>query len=217
MEIEAATAPSSMAVLVFTKVPEVGEVKTRLIPALGAEGATQLYSHLLHRLLDWLTSTTDYPLQLWVSPSIGHPLIQTLAEEYALTLHAQQGVDLGERMYHAANRALQQHQKVVLLGVDCPALKAEYLDQTFAWLEREDAVLGPAEDGGYVLLGLKTAAPQLFKGHNWGAADVAETTRAALRGLGWRWGELPPLWDLDRPEDLSRLQSLAIAGSGQAF
>jgi uncharacterized protein len=214
MQIDDVTAPSK-AVLVFTKVPEVGKVKTRLIPALGAEGAAQLYSHLLHRQIDWLTRATDYAVQLWVSPSIEHPLIQALAEDFALTLHRQQGMDLGERMYNAANTALQQYQKVVLLGVDCPALKAEYMDQTFAWLERDDAVLGPAEDGGYVLLGLKTAAPQLFRGHNWGAADVAETTRTALRGLGWHWRELPLLWDLDRPEDLSQLQSLGIEVNAQ--
>jgi uncharacterized protein len=214
MQIDDATA-SSKAVLVFTKVPEVGKVKTRLIPALGAEGATQLYRHLLHRQIDWLTRATGYAVQLWVSPSIEHPLIQTLAEDFALTLHCQQGGDLGERMYHAASTALQQHQKIVLIGVDCPALKAEYIDQTFAWLERDDAVLGPAEDGGYVLLGLKTAAPQLFRGHNWGAADVAETTRAVLRGLEWRWREQPLLWDLDRPEDLSQLQSLGIEVNAQ--
>ncbi|MES9850700.1 MAG: TIGR04282 family arsenosugar biosynthesis glycosyltransferase [Candidatus Thiodiazotropha sp. L084R] len=215
MATDSNTEPSTNAVLVFTKVPEVGKVKTRLIPALGAEGATELYRRLLDRQIHWLANETNYAIQLWISSLEEHPLIQKLVEDCGLTLHCQQGKDLGERMHQAAITALQKYQKVVLLGVDCPALTADHLQQTFNWLEREDAVLGPAQDGGYVLLGLKAVAPSLFKEHNWGAADVAETTRAALRGLEWRWCELPVLWDLDRPEDLIQLKTLGIEVDGQ--
>ncbi|MES9860697.1 MAG: TIGR04282 family arsenosugar biosynthesis glycosyltransferase [Candidatus Thiodiazotropha sp. LLP2] len=217
MAAEYNTAPSSSAVLIFSKVPEVGKVKTRLIPALGAEGATELYSRLLQRQLHWLAKEKEYDIQLWLSSNKAHPLIQALAENYDFNIHYQQGIDLGERMFHAANTALRYYKKVVLIGVDCPAMTVEHIKQTIAWLDTVDAVLGPAQDGGYVLLGVKAAAPQLFRGHNWGAEDVAETTRTALRGLEWRWCELPLLWDLDRPEDLIQLKSLDIGVDGQGL
>jgi rSAM/selenodomain-associated transferase 1 len=140
-----------------------------------------------------------------------HPMIQQWAKAPNLSLFLQQGEDLGLRMMHAARSALQHYQQVVLLGVDCPALTPLHLQQVFAWLESCDAVLGPAQDGGYVLLGLKSAPESLFKGHSWGQADVAETTRMAMGELHWDWRELPLLWDLDRAEDLAKLDSLGIA------
>ncbi|MCG8486597.1 MAG: TIGR04282 family arsenosugar biosynthesis glycosyltransferase [Chromatiales bacterium] len=200
----------SRAVLIFSKLPEVGKVKTRLIPALGAEGAAKLYRRLLVRQLEWLAAEADCPIQLWLTPSMDHPLIQQWASKPELSLFLQQGEDLGERMMFAAHTALQSYQQVVLLGVDCPALTAAHLQQTFSWLESYDGVLGPARDGGYVLLGLKSVPVSLFKGHSWGEADVAESTREAMRQLGWRWRELPLLWDLDRPEDLTKLEALGI-------
>jgi rSAM/selenodomain-associated transferase 1 len=204
------------AVLVFSKLPEAGRVKTRLIPALGAVGAANLYARLLERQLGWLTVEAGYPVQLWLTPSMDHPLIQQWANVSALSLFLQQGEDLGQRMMHAARSALQHYQQVVLLGVDCPALTPLHLRQAFAWLESYDAVLGPAQDGGYVLLGLKSTPEPLFNGHSWGQADVAETTRMAMRELHWDWRELPLLWDLDRAEDLTKLDSLGIAMHDQS-
>ena len=114
-------------------------------------------------------------------------------------------------MGHAAEEALARHRRVLLLGVDCPALTAEHLHQAFSWLEAgQDAVLGPAQDGGYVLLGLNRFHPVLFEGHGWGGADVAHTTRMAMRQIGWRWRELPLLWDLDRPDDLAQFLQLGF-------
>ncbi|MEJ2621443.1 MAG: TIGR04282 family arsenosugar biosynthesis glycosyltransferase [Candidatus Thiodiazotropha sp.] len=201
---------ASRAVLVFSKLPEAGRVKTRLIPALGAVGAAKLYARLLERQLGWLTAEAGYPVLLWLTPSMDHPLIQQWAKSPTLSLFLQQGGDLGQRMMYAARSALQHYQQVVLLGVDCPALTPRHLQQAFAWLESCDAVLGPARDGGYVLLGLKSAPECLFKDHRWGQADVAETTRLAMRQLRWDWRELPLLWDLDRAEDLEQLHTLGI-------
>ncbi len=200
----------SRAVLIFSKLPEAGQVKSRLIPVLGAEGAARLYRRLLVRQLEWLTAEAGCPIQLWLTPSMDHPLVQHWAGEAELSLFLQRGEDLGERMMYAAQAALQSYRQVVLLGVDCPALTAAHLHQTFSWLESYDGVLGPARDGGYVLLGLKSVPLSLFKGHNWGEADVAESTREAMRRLGWGWRELPRLWDLDRPEDLPKLEALGI-------
>lgn len=202
---------SDLAVLIFAKSPLPGEVKTRLIPALGEQGATQLYSRLLRRQLEWIATSTPYAMELWAAPDVTHPLFQELAERYRLSLFPQRGEDLGARMGYAAQEALERYRRLLLLGIDCPALTPGHLRQAFQWLEQgADAVLGPAEDGGYVVLGLNRWHPDLFSGHAWGSGSVAASTRQALRKLGWQWRELPQLWDLDRPDDLSRLAPLGI-------
>ena len=95
---------------------------------------------------------------------------------------------------------------VILVGADCPLLEARHLASAFDWLQQgEDAVLGPAEDGGYVLLGLRRVNRALFRDIPWGGDQVLALTRQRLAQLGWRWRELEPLWDLDRPADLDRL------------
>lgn len=195
------------AILIFARAPCSGRVKTRLIPAIGEEAATRLYNQLLFRVVEWIHHQTPYDLQLWVTPDRLHPVWRQLAERYELCVNLQQGRDLGGRMGLAARQALVHHRHIVLLGVDCPALNPGHLHQTFEWLTSgEDAVLGPAEDGGYVLLGLNRYHVRLFEGHDWGSGEVAASTRKALTDLGWRWRELPELWDLDRPQDLQRLR-----------
>ncbi|MBT3026180.1 MAG: TIGR04282 family arsenosugar biosynthesis glycosyltransferase [Candidatus Thiodiazotropha sp. (ex Ctena orbiculata)] len=195
------------AVLIFAKAPIEGLVKTRLIPVIGEEAVTRLYTRLLVRVVDWICTQTPYAVELWVTPDREHPIWPRLAAQYDLSIQLQRGTDLGERMGSAAALALARHRHVALLGVDCPVLAAHHLHQAFDWLsDGDDAVLGPAEDGGYVLLGLNRYHRRLFEGHNWGGRDVAASTREALSALGWRWRELPELWDLDRPQDLQRLQ-----------
>ncbi len=202
---------SDNAVLIFAKAPLPGAVKTRLIPRLGSEGAAQLYTGLLKREVGWIAEQTPYAIELWTTPVLDHPVFLELAERHRLKRFPQSGTDLGMRMECAAREALARHARVVLVGVDCPALDASHLQQAFRWLEQDvDAVLGPAVDGGYVLLGLKRCHPRLFRGHAWGESTVASTTREALREIGWRWRELPQLWDLDRPADMRQLLQLGI-------
>ncbi len=206
-------------ILVFAKAPVPGAVKTRLIPALGAEGAAALHQELLEHTLARLVPAQIAPLELWCAPDAGHPLFTELAQRFGVSLCVQCGADLGARLLHAAADALTRAQAVVLIGCDCPALGPDYLSGALAALREEpalDALLGPAADGGYVLLALREAAPLLFTDMPWGGDGVADETRARLRRLGWRWRESGRLADLDRLEDLARYRCISDAESAPA-
>ncbi len=117
------------------------------------------------------------------------------------------------RMHGAFSASLRDAERVVLIGSDCPEFDPDYLEAAFGALAQQDAVLGPAVDGGYVLIGLRTAAALLFEDIAWGTPQVLQTTRDRLHRLGWRWTELPPRHDIDEPGDLQRFPRLAaIAG-----
>jgi hypothetical protein len=122
-----------------------------------------------------------------------------------VSLHLQQGDDLGERMARALSRAMP----AIVMGSDCPSLTPADLREAAAALDwGVDAVLGPARDGGYVLLGLRRIDASLFEGITWGTDTVLQETRSRLRSLGWRWHELPTRFDIDRPEDLRLLSPM---------
>ncbi|MGB7542815.1 MAG: TIGR04282 family arsenosugar biosynthesis glycosyltransferase, partial [Burkholderiales bacterium] len=114
--------------------------------------------------------------------------------------------DLGERMQRALAAALARSERAILVGSDIPALSAQYLrDADRSLAGGDDVVLGPAEDGGYVLIGLRRCDPELFREIPWGGPTVLAETRWRIARLGLRSRELPALWDVDRPEDLERL------------
>lgn len=192
--------------LIFIKAPLPGQVKSRLIPLLGAAGAARLQERLTRRLVGMMAESGVCPLELWVAPDTDHPLFEDLQRRWGLPVHLQRGRDLGERMATACTEALGRARRVALIGSDCPALTPPLIGRALAELQGVDAVLGPAEDGGYVLLALKRAEPVLFEGMPWSTERVAELTRERMRSLRWRWRELPELWDLDRPADLLRLR-----------
>jgi len=192
--------------LIFAKAPVAGQVKTRLIPPLSAVEAAQLHARFIRRTLDVACESNLCPVQLWCSPRLHHPFFVDCRRSFPVVLHNQCGGDLGERMRQAAASALTESDYALLIGCDCPTLTTEYLQQALTALKKGyNAVLGPAEDGGYVLLGLRHAEPELFSGIAWGTDAVLDSTRSRLRRLQWRWDELPEQWDVDRPEDLVRL------------
>jgi hypothetical protein len=131
-----------------------------------------------------------------------------MQRELGVALEPQVGSDLGERM--AA--ALTRHCPAVLVGCDCPALSSAHLEAAVQALPSADVVLAPAEDGGYVLVGVNAPRPELFAGMTWGHGDVMAETRARVAAAGLRCVELETLWDLDRPEDLQRLHGTPAAG-----
>ena len=198
------------AILVFAKAPEPGLVKTRLIPALGPEGAAALAERLLEHTLKAAASVRSAVLELHGTPDIRHPVFRRLAARYKAVLHAQAGADLGERMAAAMEGALGRRRQVVLIGSDCPLMDAAYLEEAFSTLAvGYDMVLGPAEDGGYVLIGgVRPLPPLLFQGIAWGTEEVLSQTRERIRHLGVQCRELEPRPDLDRSEDLSRIQNV---------
>lgn len=192
-------------ILIFAKAPIPGQVKTRLMPLLGIEGAAQLHREMVNQTVQHVRAAALAPLQLWCAPDIEEPLFDNLRRTEKLELYAQHGADLGARMLHAFTAALRSAEMAVVLGTDWPALDPGLVATALQRLQNgDDAVLGPAEDGGYVLLGLRRADPLLFSEIEWSSARVSAQTRERLQRLQWRWSELPISWDLDRPADFER-------------
>ena len=191
-------------ILIFCKAPAPGKVKTRLIPALSATDAASLYQRLAHRMIDCSLKSYLARVEIWCYPDTTH---EFFSQFEGLDLLAQQGNDLGERMYEAARSSLARNEvnKGLIIGADCPTLDKNYLELAFKRLDSHDAVLGPAEDGGYGLIGLKTADPYLFSDIQWSTSEVCAETSRRMNELDYDWSLLPLLWDVDRPEDLERL------------
>ncbi len=200
-------AEASTLVIVFAKAPDAGRVKTRLEPVLGAVGAARLQARLTRRAMETALAAGCGEVQLWCAPLCRHPFFQHAASRYRVALRAQGRGDVGARMQRAIERGLRTHERVLLMGSDCPSLTPAHLQMAVRALRGGvDAVFSPAEDGGYALIGARRSSLRLFAGIAWGTGEVMADTRKRLRWLGWRWHELPTVWDVDRPEDYARLR-----------
>lgn len=198
-------------ILIFAKAPRPGQVKTRLIPVFGVQAATRLHVEMLQATVRSVSNADLAPVQLWCAPDTRHPMFHALRREHSVTLHTQDGIDLGARMAQAFTVALHDASFVIALGTDWPQLDPVTVAETCAALvEGDDAVLVPAEDGGYVLLGMRCFDKHVFEGIAWGGADVMQRTREQLTALQWRWREWPTSWDLDRPDDVRRAQTMGL-------
>ncbi len=201
----AATAIGRGRVQVFGRAPQPGVSKTRLIPSLGATGAAQLHAQLLQHTFGALEPVQER-LEFWATPS-------ALDDRFAGLVPAsvprfdQQGADLGACMAHALGDGLRRAETVVLVGSDAPGVDAQYVcDGLSALAAGADLVLGPAEDGGYVLIGLARLHPELFADIAWGTDEVLVQTESRARAMGLCVVRLETLWDVDRPADLARLR-----------
>ncbi|HEY5292121.1 MAG TPA: TIGR04282 family arsenosugar biosynthesis glycosyltransferase [Burkholderiales bacterium] len=196
--------------MVFAKAPTPGRVKTRLVPALGERAAAALHRQLAERTLCTALAAGLGKVELWCAPGTNDEFFAACAKQHGVSLRAQGEDDLGMRMARALEFSLAEGTPALLIGSDCPALTPAYLREAAAALVSEnDAVIGPAEDGGYVLIGLaRSPAAPLFEDIAWGSATVMQDTRTRLASRNWRWRELATLWDVDRPEDLLRLAQL---------
>ncbi len=199
------------ALLVFAKEPVPGGVKTRLARVLGVERAASVHRQLTERTLGIATAARASGIVgrvvLCCSPNAEGPAFAEWRDRYGVVLATQSGDDLGARMRNALEAALACDAAALLIGTDCPTLDVDCLAQAAATLADHDAVFVPAEDGGYVLVGLARLL-DVFAGIAWGTATVMATTRANLLGEHARWRELPALWDVDLPHDLARWEKL---------
>ena len=186
-------------IIVFARAPVPGQAKTRLIPRLGAWGAARLHVRLIRQTLRTARAADCGPVELHLTRT--HSLFKGA--------RLQRGEDLGERMYRALAKA---RKPAILIGTDCPALTPADLRRAMRWLRGGcDAVLAPAEDGGYALIALRRCKGKFFEGIDWGSPRVYADTVKRL--AGYRWRALRTVWDVDRPEDLERLRSLRFASA----
>ncbi len=204
------SAEARVAIAVFARSPEAGFTKTRLIPRLGAAGAAQLQRQLIERALSRARALPHAEVTLWATGADADGYMRVAAQTANARLRLQRGADLGERMGNAFADVLNGSNVMVLIGTDCPAQQVADLRAAVDALVHADAVVQPAEDGGYVAIGMRRPLPVLFEGVAWGSGSVLETTRQRAREHGIRLADLAPCWDLDRSEDLDRALALGL-------
>ena len=188
-------------IVIFAKAPVPGNVKTRLIPVLGEVGAAQLAQRMLADTVAHALAAGLATPELCATP---HPDDPSWAGHLpaGVRLSDQGTGDLGQRLAAAAKRVIDGGERILLIGTDCPELDSERLSAAAAQLDHHDAVLHPARDGGYVLLGLSRTAPSIFDGIAWSTDTVAVTTIARIRALDWSLLVGDTLVDIDEPADL---------------
>lgn len=197
----------------FAKWPQPGRVKTRLIPALGEAGAMEAHIQLTKRVLHNL-SRCDLPVQFWWDRQIDEPPLEALPILAQLVAadteqRIQSGEDLGERMQRALASGLEQYRNVIIVGSDCPSVDPAYVDEAIKALEQSDIVLGPSDDGGYVLIGARRVSSGMLAKIAWGTDQALAQTTERLAEQGFSFTLLEPRWDVDEPGDWQRfLQEL---------
>jgi rSAM/selenodomain-associated transferase 1 len=194
--------------VIFAKAPVPGRAKTRLIPALGEIGAARLAHRMLLKTVDEAVAACLAIPELCATPHPYDPDWAPFLPQAQIRFTDQGEGDLGERLARAAKRVLLLGEKLILIGTDCPALDRHTLRASAAALAEKDAVLVPATDGGYVLLGLSRFDPSLFEGIGWSGPDVAADTLARIEALGWTVSIGDALTDVDEPADLAAAEDL---------
>ena len=199
-----AALPSGAHLLVFARVPALGQVKTRLAAGVGDTAALAIY-HELVGITRAAIAEVGVPTTVWLAGTAGPEPTAAEAHGWAeLTACSQHTGDLGQRMTAAFAAAFAAGaERVAIIGTDCPGLRAAHLTEAFALLTQNDVVLGPATDGGYYLLGLRQPQPELFQHKAWSTATVLADTVADAQRLGCRVALLPELHDVDTADDLA--------------
>ena len=192
-------------ILLFAKAPIAGSVNTRLIADIGVEKATSLQDDLIHQRLMMLMKANLCDVKLMCSPDIKDECFTQCYQQYRVDLKQQSGNDLGERMLNAVKSALQYYRFCIVIGTDAPALDEVRIHQAIEVLHADTKVVFvPAEDGGYVLLGLQQDHEFLFKDIDWGSDRVMQQSRQQLKLNDISYRELATCWDVDRLEDYQR-------------
>lgn len=197
-----------VAIAILAKAPIPGFAKTRLIPAIGAEGAAMFQKALIDRAVETACAAATGPVTLWAAPDATHAAFAALRAR-GVGLMQQVNGDLGARMLAAL---AAPGGPALVIGTDCPALSAGDLRAAADVLHGADAVVFPAEDGGYVLIGTRRPEAALFADMAWSTPQVMDETRRRLRQAKLTWQEPVTLWDVDLPEDLDRLRACGLGG-----
>lgn len=191
-------------VIVFARAPVAGRVKTRLAARLGEARAARVHQRLTALALRTALAARCGRVELHAATP--HRWLLALGRRARVAVRLQRGADLGERMAHATRAALRRSSRVLLIGSDCPELAPRELRRAASWLAGgADAVLAPAYDGGYGVIGLKRRAEFIFVAMSWGSARVYAETARRLESAGWRMRALDPVADVDCAEDLERV------------
>lgn len=193
------------ALIVFARAPRVGHTKTRLIEALGALPAADLYAGLLARTLHIAAAVDPIQRYLYVDAPAARDYFAPLLAPDRWRVEVQVAGDLGLRMSDALARVLSQHARVILLGSDIVDLQArDLIDALQRLAARDEVVIGPAADGGYWLIGMRQPQPTLFANLQWGEPHILHATTQRLAALGIRWSVLPVRHDIDTPSDVAQ-------------
>jgi rSAM/selenodomain-associated transferase 1 len=201
--------PPAQRLLVFGRLPELGKVKTRLAADVGAERAFVIYEAMLRDLVASVgASTGETEIEfLWPpTPAANGALLRRAFAQHAVAM--QTGATLGDRLSMAFSERFFFHrtEKIVAIGVDDPLLPRTLIDHAFALLDSVEYVVGPAQDGGYYLIGCRAMSyePEVFQGIEWGTSSVLAATVAKIGGTGRTMALLPERFDIDTAEDLER-------------
>lgn len=202
-------------VIQFAKTPQAGRVKTRMQPHLSAQESCLLHEALTDQVLSNLSSAKWAYHLFWSGADDSawrERLSRQCMSDTTLAFHRQQGEDLGARMANAIAQGLREHTSVTIVGSDCPFLTHEHIAMSHSVLAAgHDVCFGPAEDGGYVLVAMRELHADLFTGVDWGTDRVLAQSLKAAEANGLSVALLPILSDIDRPEDLQKLQSFSWA------
>ena len=206
------TMSESMKLIIFTRYPSPGKVKTRLSGTLGRIGAASLHKEMTQHILK--TARDLAGLGIAVEVHVGGGTKSLMARTFGsdLAFYRQKGADLGARMLHSFSRSFDRGAtRVVLIGTDCPGITRGTILEAFDLLGENDCVFGPAYDGGYYLVGLNKPVPQLFENIQWGKGSTLHKTLEAARMHGLCYALLERLRDVDRPEDLAVWEEVEAA------
>ena len=198
---------TSARIIIFAKAPQPGFAKTRLIPALGAEGAAKLAQQMLSHTLSEALAADIGTVELCSTPKIDDIAWQGITLPVGIEITDQGEGDLGARLARASERAIENSELVLLIGTDCVDMSATLLREAAQSLHEHDAVIHCTADGGYALLGLKRCSAVLFSDMPWSTDAVASTTIARIRQLDWSLHVGQLLHDVDAPQDLKYLQA----------
>lgn len=188
--------------IVTARYPILGEVKSRIAAEIGHEQALKVYQKLLDRCLSTIAGCEC--LKYIFFTGTDDPQTRKQVAELGCGIEPQSEGDIGRRMMDAFDRVWRMHPDahVVLVGTDVPDLRSEIIERAFAQLEDHDAVIGPATDGGYYLIGLRRPLPEVFIGPEWGMPSVCANTVSILEASQQRIGWVDELSDIDYLADL---------------